>query len=136
MNIRPSLSSFVIASAMSVGLLGFAVPALSAPQAQRAETCTNARVCTYAGGQNHDGGSYNTLLTVRSAGTTRTDLDVGLQNRLSSWINRTTTNARFFYDTGGNGHCVTMNATDMKSAIASNPDDNEAESHGYNGRCP
>ncbi|WP_134738753.1 hypothetical protein [Nocardioides sp. 503] len=127
--------SLGVAAAMSVGVLGFAIPALAAPGVARAESCANNRTCTYAGGTNHDGGAYNTLLTVRTPGTGLANMDPGLRNRLSSWKNTSGTGARFFYGLSGNGNCVSMFANDQASASASNPDDNQAESHSYTNRC-
>ncbi len=130
-----SVFSIGVATAMSVGVLGFAIPALGAQSSAREEPCANNRTCTFAGGVNHDGGSYETLLTVRSPGTSLANLDPGLRFRLSSWKNTSSTGARFFYGLGGNGTCVSMFANDQASASVGNPDDNKAQSHSYTRRC-
>lgn len=130
-----SLLSTVIATLMSVVVLGVAVPALASPQLQREQACGPGRTCTYAGGVNHDGGSYEVPLTVRLPGAPLANMDPGLRNRLSSWKNTSATGARFFYGLNGTGRCVSMFANSQASAAVGNPDDNQAESHGYDRRC-
>jgi hypothetical protein len=137
MNIRSAVTTFGITTTMAVVGLGFGVPAIAAPSAPAAagSDCSNNTTCIYAGGVNHDGGSYNTKLGYRSPNTALANISTANRNRLSSWINKSNVGARFYYDTNGNGTCVSMYSNDMASASASNPDDNEAESHAYTRTC-
>jgi len=127
--------SLGLTTVMSVGAFGVAIPALAAPTVTAAADCSGNRTCTYKGGVNHDGGSYNGFLGSRTPGTTLENISVDNRNRLSSWINYTSTGARFYYNTNGNGTCVPMYANDRASATASNPDDNEAESWAFTRTC-
>lgn len=64
--------------------------------------------------------------------TLRREVDPTFKTR-PSWKNTSRTGARFFYGLNGNDNCVSMFANDQASA--SNPDDNQAESHSYTNRC-
>ncbi|MEV8373996.1 peptidase inhibitor family I36 protein [Kribbella sp. NPDC056861] len=111
-----------------------AVVAASTP-AQAEEACYANKICIYAGGTGHDGGAYNTELGYRAPGVGLANISAGNRNRLSSWKNRSNTGARFYYSLNGSGTCVSMRAFAQASASASNPDDNQAESHAYTRSC-
>ncbi len=128
MNVRSLLISFGITTAMSVGALGFAIPALAAPSGTTAD-CSGIRTCTYV-----DAGYVN-FLGSRTPGTPQENISFANRDRLSSWINYSGTGSRFYYNLGGNGTCVPMYAHDMASASSSNPDNDEAESWAFTRIC-
>lgn len=135
MNIRSASVTLVAAVAMTVASLGYAIPALAKPASVPADTCLSNRTCVYDHGKDDPGGSYTGLLGYRSPGVPLANITSANRNRLSSWINTSGTNARFYYGLGGHGTCVTMFAHDSASASSDNPDNNQAESHGYDHGC-
>ena len=123
-----AVSSSVIA-VMSAGAFGLAVPALADQPARI--TCNGNVTCIF------DGYNYTAFLGSRSPGQPLSDISPGARNKLSSWINYTTTGSRFYYNTGGGGHCVSMYAQNRATAHAGdgNPDDNQAESYSFTRTC-
>lgn len=120
---------------MSVGVLGYAIPALASSPSAQLDDCSGNRTCTFDGGNGHDGGSYNVFLGSRTPGTREQNISLVNRNKLSSWINYTGTGARFYYQTNGNGTCVPMYANDRATAVDSNPDNDQAESWGFDRIC-
>lgn len=128
-SVRAYLGSAVLAFTMGAGALMIGVPALAAADDSAALVdCSGNRTCTYDG-------SYTSFLGSRTPGSGLENLSAGAQNRLSSWINYTSTGSRFYYNTGGNGTCVPMYANDRASASSSNPDNNQAESWAFTRVC-
>lgn len=128
-SVRTYLGSAVLSVAMGAGALAVGVPALAAADdtASLAE-CSGNRTCTFDG-------SYTDFLGSRTPGSPREVMSVGARNRLSSWINYTSTGSRFYYNTTGNNDCVPMYANDRASASAGNPDNNQAESWAFTRVC-
>jgi hypothetical protein len=135
MNMRSALLSLGVATAMSAGVVGYAIPALSAPPAPRSAECSGNRTCVYDGGTGQGAGPYTGLLGSRTPGTTLANISVANRDKLSSWENFTSTGARFYYGLNGNGTCVPMYAQDSATAVSTNPDNNQAESHAYTRTC-
>lgn len=129
MNARSLLMSLGVSTTMCAGALGFAIPALAASPEVAGAGCSGNRTCTYV-----DAG-YTNFLGSRVEGTPRENISVDNRNKLSSWINYTSTGARFYYGLNGNGTCVSMYANDSASASSANPDNDQAESWGFNRRC-
>ena len=128
---RSLLISLGITTAMATGTLGYVVPALAAPAAPAAAACSGNLTCTYVDY------NYVTFLGSRSPGTKLQDISAGNRNKLSSWINYTSTSSRFYYSTGGRGTCVTMGARNRATVHPGdgNPDNDEAESWGFDRGC-
>lgn len=130
MKIRSVLTTAAISSAMVGGALVVAIPALAAPAAHN-PLCPSNNTCAYV---NYN---YNGLLGYRRPGTGLANISSANRNQLSSWENLTGTNARFYYNTGGGGHCVNM--YERSSATVhpgdGNPDNDQAESWAFNGGC-
>lgn len=74
--------------------------------------CPNGQVCLY------DYYSYDGLLGTRAPGMSRTAISAANNDKLASWINKTTTNAAWYREVSG-GDCFTMakNSTDSAMAI-------------------
>ena len=73
--------------------------------------CPTARVCIYV----HE--NFVGLLGYRSAGGGLLNLSTGAQNEMSSWENKTSTDASWFTGLGGNGTCRTMLKNSEKSLV-------------------
>lgn len=128
MNKRSLLVSLGVSAGLVLGAVGLGAPALAAPAAPAA-TCSGNLTCTFT-----DAG-YKTFLGSRAPGVGLQDISAGNRNKLSSWINYTDTGARFYYNTGGGGTCVSMGANNRASASASNPDNDQAESWAFTRAC-
>ncbi len=130
MSPRSMLVSVGVAGALAAGAFGVAIPALAASPVPAA-TCSGNLTCTYADA------NYVTFLGSRSPGTGLADISLANRNKLSSWINYTSTSARFYYNTGGGGTCVTMSARNRNTVTPGvyNPDNDQAESWGFNRGC-
>jgi hypothetical protein len=128
MNKRSLLVSLGVSAGLVLGAVGLAAPALAAPGATAA-ACSGNLTCTYVNA------GYDTFLGSRAPGSGLQDISAGNRNRLSSWINYTSTGARFYYNTGGGGTCVSMGANNRASASASNPDNDQAESWAFTRTC-
>lgn len=129
------MASVAVGSVLSAGIIGVGVPALAATTIPSASyvTCPGGNVTCEFDAQNYVAG---TAIGYRAPGVARADISTTNRNLLSSWINYTSTSARFYYGTGGNGNCVTMGANRRATATGSlNPDDNNAESHGFDRAC-
>lgn len=128
MNKRSLLVSLGVSAGLVLGAVGLGAPALAAPAAPAA-TCSGNLTCTYVNA------GYSTFLGSRAPGVGLQDISAGNRNKLSSWINYTDTGARFYYNTGGGGTCVSMGANNRASASASNPDNDQAESWAFTRAC-
>ena len=123
------LGSIGVSAALVVGALGFAVPAFAAPASTQA-SCSGNLTCTYV-----DRG-YSNFLGSRGPGVKLENITAENRNKLSSWINYTTTGSRFYYNVDGRGTCVPMYAQSRASADNStNPDNDQAESWGFDRSC-
>ena len=73
----------------------------------------------------------------RSPGSGLENISAGNQDKLSSWENLTSVNARFYYDIGGRGHCVNMYSRSSNTTHPGdgNPDNDKASSWAFNGHC-
>ena len=81
-----------------LGTLAFA----GAPATASFSQCGTDRVCLWG---NND---YDWLLLTRTAGGGVQAMPYGTLNRMDSWANRTTTNARGYDNTNGTGDCQTF----------------------------
>lgn len=129
MNVSSVLATSGISAAMVVGAVAVAVPALAA---HNNDYCNVTNVtCAY-----RDAGYLNGM-GKKGPGTPQQDIPVADRNMLSSWENLTGTGARFYYNTGGLGKCVSMAA--HSSATVSNPtgnpDNDQAESWSFTSTC-
>ena len=130
MSVRSLVASVAVGAGLAAGIIGVGVPALAATPSASYVTCPGGNVtCEF------DGRGYVNAIGYREPGVGLADISSTNRNLLSSWINYTTTGARFYYNTGGNGTCVPMGAQNRASATGSNPDDNQAESHAFTRTC-
>lgn len=128
MNKRSVWTSLGVCTGIVLGAIGLAVPALAAQTAAEVK-CSGSQTCAYYNA-NYDG-----FLGDRVPGTGLENILVQNRNKLSSWINNSSTGARFYYNTGGGGKCVSMGANNRASASASNPDNDQAESWAFTRTC-
>lgn len=128
MNKRSLLVSLGVSAGLVLGAVGLGAPALAAPAAPAA-TCSGNLTCTYTNA------NYEVFLGSRAPNTALENISSGNRNKLSSWINYTSTGARFYYNTGGGGTCVSMGANNRASASASNPNNDQAESWAFTRTC-
>lgn len=85
--------------AISLSLSGVVTsPAL----AGNSEACSGAWVCVYKNS------SFSVILGYRSAKFSLQNISAGNDNEVSSWENRTGTNARWYTEQSGLGNCHTM----------------------------
>ncbi len=127
---RSMLLSVGVVGALSAGAFGVVIPALAATPVPTA-ACSGNLTCTYADY------NYVTFLGSRSPGSPQQDISLASRNKLSSWINYTSTSARFYYLTGGRGTCVTMGARNRATVHPGdgNPDNDQAESWAFTRGC-
>lgn len=130
LKVRSAVISLGISGALAAGTFGIAIPALAGPSLAAA-SCSGNVTCTYV---NYN---YEVFLGSRSPGTTLQDISVGNRNKLSSWINYTSTGSRFYYQTGGHGTCVSMYANNRATVHPGdgNPDNDQAESWSFTRTC-
>ena len=130
MNKRLVTATSAVAGAIATGALALAIPALAAPAVHN-PLCPSNETCAYV---NYN---YNGLLGYRAPGTGLANISTANRNQLSSWENLTGTNARFYYNINGGGHCVNMYEHDSATVHPGdgNPDNDQAESWAFNGGC-
>lgn len=128
---KSKLAAVALGAMMAGGTFGAAIPALAAPPAAEAASCSGNVTCAF------DGYNYTYFLGSRSPGTGLQDITSANRNKLTGWINYTTTGSRFYYNTGGFGTCVPMYAQNRATAISGqyNPDNNQAESWAFTRTC-
>lgn len=93
-------ASLLAAVGLTVGLLGVAAP--TAALAGNSSYCSGTWVCVYK-----DSG-FSIGLGWRTAGFSLVNISAANNNTVSSWENRTGTNARWYTDGGGQGTCNNM----------------------------
>lgn len=131
MSFRSLIASLAAGTGVAAGLVGIGVPALAVSPNVEYVTCPGSGsnvTCEFDG-------SYVDSIGYRAPGVGLADISPTNRNVLSSWINYTDTGARFYYNTGGTGTCVSMRARAQASASGSNPDNNQAESHAFTRTC-
>ena len=116
----------LVASAAVLTLVAWG--ALSGPAMADASQCPASRVCLFSDS------NYVGLLGYRQAGLALTNISSSANDKLTSWINKTSTNARWYVDANGGGGCNNMMSNDEDAAL-SFWDDNEASSWATNGKC-
>lgn len=84
-------------------------PAVMAPASQ--QQCPDSRVCLF------DSTDYVGLLGFRVPGQGLADLSAANDNRMESWINRTSTHAAWYDDRNGGGTCNEMYPLTGKSDV-------------------
>lgn len=87
----------MLALAAAIGFGGATVTANAG-----SNLCNANRVCIYV---DHE---WVGLLGMRSAGGGLVNVSSGANDRTSSWENRTSTNARWYFDASGKGACRDM----------------------------
>lgn len=97
-------AAVVVAGALAV------TPVLSSQAAL--SDCPSARVCVF-----QSAGFSGALLGYRQAGVPLQDVSLPNNDRMSSWGNKTTTNARWYQHAGGGGFCLTMAAGGTNSYV-------------------
>lgn len=130
MNARTVIVSLGASAALAAGTFGFAIPALAAPASIQAESCGSNRTCMYS-----EGGYINNI-GERPPNAVIDLFSANANDRLTSWINTSYTNARFRYDAYDRGTCVNMKARSRASASATNPDNDKASSANFARGCP
>jgi hypothetical protein len=106
------------------GTLAFA----GAPATATFSQCSSNRVCLWG---NND---YDWLLIQRSPGLGVAALSSGINNRMDSWANRTTTNARGYDGSSGTGDCQTFARGSSDNNVNTFNSD-EVSSTATNGGC-
>lgn len=131
MSIRSVRASLAVGLGLAAVVIGIGAPALAAAPNAQYVTCPGSGsnvTCEF----DH---SYTDAIGYRAPGVGLADISSTNRNLLSSWINYTNTGARFYYNTGGTGTCVSMYANNRATASSSNPDNNQAESHAFTRTC-
>lgn len=95
---------------------GFAQPAQAALQAAP-KKCGGNLVCLYAHAD------YGGFLGSRRAGLGLMNISPKANDKMSSWINRTTRNASWFEHTNGKGKCYTMRQNSINNFVGWPPND-------------
>ena len=94
MKISAIVGALAVASGLAVGLPSAAMAGSS--------LCPSAKVCVYA---NNDFGG---LLGYRSGGLGLANVSSVNNDEMSSWENKSTSNARWYHDRDAGGKCVTL----------------------------
>ncbi len=117
-------SRLLVAGAMLIGTVAATAPMATASFSQ----CASNKVCLWG---NND---YDWLLTSRSAGGGVTKMPSGTLNRMDSWANRTTTDARGYDNDNGTGDCQNFTRGSSNSNVSVWNSD-EVSSTATNGKC-
>ena len=88
----------LVASAAVLTLVAWG--ALSGPAMADASQCPASRVCLFSDS------NYVGLLGYRQAGLALTNISSSANDKLTSWINKTSTNARWYVDANGGGGAI------------------------------
>ncbi len=115
------------AAAMTVGLLLTLAPATAF--AGNSAYCSGVWVCVY---KNSD---FNVGLGYRGAGFSLQNISAANDNEVSSWENRTGTNARWYTDGGGAGTCHNMSRYSELNWMSPFGQNDNMSSWAGNGSC-
>jgi hypothetical protein len=115
--------------AVSAAIIGAGLIA-SAPTIASAGNplCSANRVCIY------DSADWVGLLGERAPGNARVNVATAINDKTSSWENKTTTNARWYEAANGTGQCHTMNANREDNFVGLT-DNDTLTSWATNGAC-
>lgn len=114
---------------LGVSAAALLVAGLAAPSAHAGSSlCPASRVCIYSNN------NYVGLLGYRTAGLGVMNVSSGANDKMSSYENKTGTNARWYHDANAKGSCVNMLAHKSDNDI-NIIDDNELTSWATNGAC-
>ncbi|WP_331855789.1 peptidase inhibitor family I36 protein [Acidipropionibacterium jensenii] len=116
--------AFIGVGAAALLLGGLAIPSAHAGSS----LCPASRVCIYSDN------NYVGLLGYRKAGLGVMNVSGGANDRMSSYENKTSTNARWYHDASAKGRCVNMLAHKQDNDI-NTIDDNTLTSWATNGSC-
>lgn len=95
--------------AITAALVG--IGAGTAAVAGTGSNCPRGNVCLY------DYYGFDGFLGSRAAGMARTNISAANNDKVASWINKSTTNAAWYPETSG-GPCYTMAANNTDSAMS------------------
>lgn len=117
----------ILAVAIIAAGTGIAAPMSTAGAGSN--LCDSNRVCIY------ESNDYVGLLGQRSAGQKRVNVSSKAEDKMDSWENKTSTNARWYHKkTGDGGKCVNMLAKKQDNNI-NVIDSDELSSWATNGAC-
>lgn len=120
---RVKLSVLLAAAVLGLGAGGLSASAGSS-------LCPSNRVCTYV---NHE---WVGLLGYRAAGGALVNVSSGANDQMSSWENKTATNARWYFNANGGGACRNMLANRELNISWYGGDNDQMTSWATNGACP
>lgn len=90
--------------------------------------CASNKACIY------DQADYYSLLSARAGGLGAVNVVSQINDKMSSWENKTTYNARWHSDANSNGTCRTMGSKKESSYVGSS-DNDRLTSWATNGKC-
>lgn len=130
--VRKAALSAAVTGVMSATAFGFVLPVLTAHAYDNSQCAgTSNETCAF------DGYDYQYGMGARYAGTAPQNISAAYNDKLSGWINFSSTGSRFHWDTNQGGNCVSMYAHNQATAHAGdgNPNNNRASSWAFNGTC-
>ena len=121
------LAKLAMIAAIGAGTVGAAV-AVPGTAFAGSNLCGPNLVCIY------DNANFGAMLGSLGPGYARRDISAGNNDKLSSWENKTGTNAAWYEHGGGGGQCHNMLAY-RESSYVGFWDNDEASSWQTNGSC-
>ena len=116
------IATFALALA-AAGVVGTAGAAIAG-----SSLCPAARVCIYVNDQ------FVGLMTYRGAGGALANLSSNLNDQMTSWENKTSTNGAWYYDINGGGTCRDLYSNSENSNVGAS-DNDQMSSWRTNGHC-
>lgn len=101
-----TIKKLIVVGAAAVGMLG-----LPGAASAGGADCDANRACIY------DGNNFVGIIGERASGGGVVNVPSAFNDKMDSWENKTSIDAAWYYDVGGNGDCVEMDSLNEDNDI-------------------